>query len=169
MNNVAVISMEADVTARLRIIMSTSNSVPKYPRLDEIRRIDLPHYDRDDGELVALEAGAQVPFVIKRIFTIIAPPGAKRGNHAHRRCAQFLLCVCGAVDVYCDDGREDRIFTLDHGDQALLVPPMIWNTVDFRKAGSTIIVLCDRRYERDDYILDYTEFTSMRNALESQG
>lgn len=169
MNNVALIIMEADVAARLRIIMGTWNSVRKYPGLDEIRRIDLPRHDRDDGELVALEAGAQVPFVIERVFTIIAPPGAKRGNHAHRRCAQFLLCVCGAVDIYCDDGREHRIFTLDSGDQALLVPPMIWNTVDFRKAGSAIIVLCDRRYERDDYILDYAEFTSMRNALESQG
>jgi WxcM-like, C-terminal len=169
MNNVAVIGMGADVTRRLRIIMSTSNSVQKYPRLGDIRRIGLPHHDRDDGELVALEAGAQVPFVIERVFTIIAPPGAKRGNHAHRRCAQFLLCVCGAVDIHCDDGREHRTFTLDHGDQALLVPPMIWNTVDFRKAGSAIIVLCDRRYEWDDYILDYAEFTSMRNALESQG
>jgi WxcM-like, C-terminal len=46
---------------------------------------------------------------------------------------------------------------------------MIWNTVDFRKAGSAIIVLCDHHYERDDYILDYAEFTSVRNALESQG
>jgi len=148
--------------------MSISKSVHRFPRLDEVRPIDLPHHNREDGELVALEAGAQVPFVIERVFTINAPRGAKRGNHAHRRCAQFLLCVCGSVDVYCDDGREHRIFTLDRGVQALLVPPMIWNTVEFRKAGSVLIVLCNRRYERDDYILDYAEFTSMRNALERQ-
>ena len=100
--------------------MSTPKSVHKYPRLDEVRRIDLPHHHRDDGDLVVLETGAQVPFVIERVFTIIAPLGAKRGNHAHRRCMQFLLCTCGAIDIHCDDGREHRIFTLDQGNQALL-------------------------------------------------
>jgi hypothetical protein len=46
---------------------------------------------------------------------------------------------------------------------------MIWNTVSFRKAGSAIMVLCDRRYEPEDYFRDYAEFTSVRNALETQG
>jgi dTDP-4-dehydrorhamnose 3,5-epimerase-like enzyme len=142
--------------------MNTQKLVRKHPRIDEVRRIDLPYHDRDDGELVVIEVGAQVPFAIERVFTITAPPGAKRGNHAHRRCAQFLVCVCGVVDIHCDDAREHRVFTLDHGNQALLVPRMIWNTINFRKADSAIIVLCDRRYEPDDYIRDYAEFTSMR-------
>jgi dTDP-4-dehydrorhamnose 3,5-epimerase-like enzyme len=144
--------------------MSTRKSGHIYPRIYDVCRIDLPHHDRNDGELVVMEAGAQVPFVIERVFTIIAPVGARRGNHGHRRCAQFLLCVCGAVDIHCDDAREHRVFTLDHGDQALLVPPMIWNTVSFRKADSAIMVLWDRRYEPEDYIRDYAEFTFVRNA-----
>ena len=169
MSAVAVISPEADVAGTLRKIMSAAKSVYKYPRLNSVRLIDLPHHHSDDGDLVMVEAGAQVPFVIERVFTIIAPLGAKRGNHAHRRCIQFLLCTRGAVDIHCDDGREQCIFTLDRGDQSLLVPPMIWITINFRETGSAIIVLCDRHYEPGDYIRDYSEFCSVRESLESQG
>jgi UDP-2-acetamido-3-amino-2,3-dideoxy-glucuronate N-acetyltransferase len=67
----------------------------------EASLIKVPRYlDPDgDGLLVVTEAGKQVPFQIERMFTIVAPAGAKRGHHAHRLCSQFLLCVSGAVDV----------------------------------------------------------------------
>jgi len=149
-------------------VITSTRTVHRYPRIDEVRRIDLPHHDRDDGRLVVIEQGVQVPFDIQRVFTIVAPPGAKRGDHAHRRCAQLLLCVRGAVDIDCNDAREHRIFTLDEEIQALLVPPMIWHTVNFRKVDSAIIVLCDRHYESDDYIRDYAEFASIHNAQENQ-
>src|SRR5262245_60590157 len=119
----------------------------------DVRLIELPAHARDDGEVIVAE-GADVPFVTVRMFVVRAPGGAERGNHAHRRCAQLMVCVHGAVDIACDDGSEQRSFALDRGNRALFVPPMIWTKVEFRQAGA-LVVLCDRGYEADDYIRDH--------------
>ena len=129
------------------------------------RLIELPRHARADGELVIAEATAQVPFRIERMFALSAPAGAKRGRHAHRLCSQFMICVSGAVDVVCEDGRKKNTFALERRDQALLVPPGVWNTVEFRQDESVLIVLCDRIYEAHDYIHDYAEFLSFRESV----
>src|SRR6266581_270015 len=120
-------------------------------QIDDARLIALPRHARADGEVVVAEAAAQVPFQIRRMFALAAPAGAKRGRHAHRFCSQFMVCVSGAVDVLCEDGREQKTFMLDRRELALLVPPMIWNTVSFRDTNSVLVVLCDRPYEEHDY------------------
>jgi dTDP-4-dehydrorhamnose 3,5-epimerase-like enzyme len=129
------------------------------------RLIELPRHARADGEVVVAEATAQVPFRIERMFALSAPAGAKRGRHAHRLCSQFMICVSGAVDVVCEDGRKKNTFALERRDQALLVPPGVWNTVEFRQDESVLIVLCDRIYEAHDYIHDYAEFLSFRESV----
>ena len=129
-----------------------------------IRLIELPRYARDDGEVVVGQAFSQVPFVIARMFTLTAPLGARRGEHAHRRCTQFMLCVHGSVDVLCDDGRDKEVFTLDRNNLALCVPPTIWNTVVFKEDRSVVMVLCDRPFEEADYMRTYLEFLAFRKA-----
>lgn len=134
--------------------------------LSQVRTIDLPRHTRADGEVVVVaEAAAQVPFRIERMFTLAAPMGAERGRHAHRLCSQFMICVSGAADIICKDGSEQKTFALDRRDLALLVPPGIWNTVEFRQNGSVLVVLCDRLYEAHDYIRDYAKFLSFREAV----
>jgi dTDP-4-dehydrorhamnose 3,5-epimerase-like enzyme len=135
--------------------------------LNHVRTVKLPCHARADGEVVVAEAAAQVPFRIERMFALTAPDGAKRGRHAHRLCSQFMICVSGAVDVVCDDGRENKTFGLERRDVALVVPPGVWNTVEFRQSGSVLVVLCDRLYEAEDYIRDYAEFLSFRGALQA--
>jgi dTDP-4-dehydrorhamnose 3,5-epimerase-like enzyme len=133
--------------------------------LSHVRTITLPRHARADGEVVVAEAAAQVPFRIERMFALAAPVGAKRGHHAHRLCSQFMICVSGAVGVVCEDGSKQKMFTLDRRDLALLIPRGLWNTVEFRQDGSVLVVLCDRVYEADDYIRDYAEFLSFREAI----
>ncbi len=87
--------------------------------LSDVRLIKPPQYVDADGLLVVTEAGAQVPFEIQRMFTIVAPAGAKRGQHAHRLCSQFMLCVNGAVDIVCDDGRDRKTFSLDRPERRI--------------------------------------------------
>jgi dTDP-4-dehydrorhamnose 3,5-epimerase-like enzyme len=71
------------------------------------------------------------------------------------------------VNVVCEDGKNQQTFMLDRRDRALLVPPGLWNTVEFLKRGSVLIVLCDRLYEADDYIRDYAEFLSFRESVQA--
>ncbi len=133
--------------------------------LRDVRTIDLPRHARNDGEVVVAESGDSVPFAIARVFTVTAPRNAERGKHAHRLCSQFMICVHGTVDVVCDDGGNRRSFALDRSNLALLVPPTIWSTLTYRYANSVVAVLCDRPYEKDDYVRDYAEFVAMRKAL----
>jgi dTDP-4-dehydrorhamnose 3,5-epimerase-like enzyme len=135
--------------------------------LDGARLIDLPRHAEADGELVVAEAASQVPFRIERMFALAAPAGAKRGCHAHRLCSQFMICVSGAVDVICEDDGRKRMFMLDRRNRALLVPPGLWNTVEFRQSDSVLVVLCDRVYEAHDYIRDYAEFLSFRRSSQA--
>jgi dTDP-4-dehydrorhamnose 3,5-epimerase-like enzyme len=127
----------------------------------DARLLKLPHHSRDDGEVVVAQ-GPHVPFTIARLFTVSGPMDAERGKHAHRRCAQFMICVHGAIEVICDDGAAKRAFVLNRGNLALHVPPGIWNTIVFRKEDSVLAVLCDRPYEEEDYIRDYGVFISFR-------
>jgi dTDP-4-dehydrorhamnose 3,5-epimerase-like enzyme len=131
----------------------------------EPRLIELPRHARADGEVIVAEAAAQVPFRIERMFALTAPAGAERGRHAHRLCSQFMICVSGAVEVVCEDGRRKSTFALNRRNQALLVPPGLWNTVEFRQNESVLIVLCDRVYDAHDYIRDYAEFLSFRESV----
>jgi dTDP-4-dehydrorhamnose 3,5-epimerase-like enzyme len=134
-------------------------------QLSEARLIELPRHAREDGEVIVAEAASQVPFRIERMFALTAPAGAKRGHHAHRLCSQFMICVSGAVDVLCEDGRKKSTFALSRRNRALLVPAGLWNTVEFRQNQSVLIVLCDRVYEADDYIRDYADFLSFRESV----
>jgi dTDP-4-dehydrorhamnose 3,5-epimerase-like enzyme len=133
--------------------------------LGDARLIELPRHARADGEVIVAEAAAQVPFRIERMFALAARAGVKRGCHAHRLCSQFMICVSGALDVVCEDGRKKNTFALERRDQALLVPPGLWNIVEFRQNESVLIVLCDRVYESHDYIRDYAEFVSFRESV----
>lgn len=130
----------------------------------DLRLIALPEHHRDDGSVVVAETFVHIPYTIARVFTLQGPVGSRRGHHAHRLCSQFMVCVHGAVDIICDDGSERRTFTLDQGNQALLVPPMIWNVVEFRQPASVIAVMCDRHYEEHDYVRDYAEFLKLRQV-----
>jgi dTDP-4-dehydrorhamnose 3,5-epimerase-like enzyme len=136
-------------------------------QIGDARVVELPRHARADGEVVVADVAVQVPFRVQRMFILAAPLGAQRGRHAHRWCSQFMICVNGAVNVICEDGSKQRTFTLDRRDLALLVPPGIWNTVNFRDDASVVAVLCDRPYEEHDYIRDYAEFLSFRESVQA--
>jgi dTDP-4-dehydrorhamnose 3,5-epimerase-like enzyme len=120
----------------------------------DVHLLELPRFAREDGEIIVAQA-AQVPFAIARLFTLTAPKGAVRGEHARRRCVQFMLCVHGTVEVVCDDSR-------DRNNLAFCVPPTIWNTVLFEQDRSVVTVLCDRPFEETDYQREYPDFMAFR-------
>jgi dTDP-4-dehydrorhamnose 3,5-epimerase-like enzyme len=132
--------------------------------IQDVRLLDLPRHSRADGDLVVLEHGEQVPFMAARIFTVRAQKRAVRGQHAHRQCSQFLVCVHGEIAVECDDGKTKNRYLLDNGNKGLLIPPGIWGIETYRTDGAVLVVLCDRLYEEDDYIRSYQQFLDWRKS-----
>ncbi len=141
-----------------------SAASPIIYKLSHARLIELAHYFEDNGDLVVMEGESNVPFRIARVFVVRAPAGAVRGQHAHKRCTQFLTCSTGVVEVICGDGVRSSTFVLDRPDVGLLLPPGIWAQQTFRGIGSQLTVLCDRPYEAEDYIRDYAAFLAFRDG-----
>lgn len=130
--------------------------------LRDVRRIALPRHVREDGALSVFEGGAAVPFQIARVFTVSAAHGAVRGRHAHRECAQLLVCLAGEIEVVVDDGAVRRTERLIGPEEGLLLPPLIWGEQIYRGRNALLMVLCDRGYEEADYLRDYDAFQRAR-------
>lgn len=93
----------------------------------------LPSFRDLRGSLTVAEFERHVPFVPRRCFMVYQVPGKDvRGEHAHRVCHQFLICVVGSVHVV---GIQDK-YTAD----------------------AVLMVLASEPYDAEDYIRDYGEF-----------
>jgi acetyltransferase-like isoleucine patch superfamily enzyme/dTDP-4-dehydrorhamnose 3,5-epimerase-like enzyme len=111
------------------------------------------------GRLSAGEFSAQIPFTPKRYFFVFEVPGRDvRGEHAHKRCQQFLVCARGSVSVVVDQGRSSEEIVLDQPNIGLYVPPMIWAVQYQYSADALLLVFASDHYDADDYIRDYDEF-----------
>lgn len=115
-------------------------------------------HEDPNGMLCVYEGGQQVPFEIRRVFTVSAGAGDTRGDHAHKQCTQLLVCVSGKIRVSCDDGAVATQHLLDSMSTGLLVPPGIWARQEYLTDGAVLMVLCDRGYEAEDYLRDYNDF-----------
>lgn len=128
--------------------------------------IDLPKIVDPRGNLTVAEGGKDVPFEVKRVYwTYDVPSGESRGGHAHRCCEEFIVAVSGSFDVTLDDGRERRTFHLNHPYQGLYVGTGIWRTLDDFSSGAVCLVLASERFEEEDYIREYDDYTEYLKCL----
>ena len=125
--------------------------------------IDMPQIsDPRRGCLTYGGADHGLPFVPRRYFLIHSvPPGKARGDHAHRECAQFIVCAHGSCRVTLDDGLKRHDIPLHRPERGVLVPPLTWVSVQLRTADSVLLVLASHGYEEKDYIRDYSEFLQL--------
>ncbi|OPG12438.1 WxcM-like domain-containing protein [Microbispora sp. GKU 823] len=111
------------------------------------------------GDLSVGEFERELPFVPKRYFLVFNVPSREvRGEHAHRRCEQFLICVRGSCGVLLDDGRNRREVTLDSPSRGVYMPAMIWGTQYRYSPDAVLLVFASHYYDPDDYIRSYDEF-----------
>ena len=66
------------------------------------------------------------------------------------------------MDVTVDDGHMKKVITLNKKNQAVLVPEMIWDEQIYKTDDTILLVLCNTRYDVDDYINDYNEFKKLK-------
>lgn len=119
----------------------------------------LPSASDMRGQLSFGEMEEEVPFPVKRYFLVYGVPSREvRGEHAHRRLHQFLICVHGSCEVLTSDGEHREGFLLDDPTIGLHVGPMVWAT-QFKHSGDCVLlVLASEKYDAGDYIRDYAEF-----------
>lgn len=119
------------------------------------------------GSLSVGEFERTVPFAVKRYFIVFDVPSVEtRGEHAHRQCHQFLICVRGSVSVVADDGRRREEFVLDRPEIGLHLRPMVWGIQYKYSPDAVLLVFASHYYDADDYIRDYDEFLALAGAAE---
>ncbi len=111
------------------------------------------------GSLTFAELGQFLPFAPKRYFLVFDVPGREvRGEHAHRSCHQFLVCIRGSCSVVVDDGVNRSEVLLYRPNFGIYIPPMIWATEFNYSSDAILMVLASDIYKAEDYIRDYDLF-----------
>jgi len=112
------------------------------------------------GALTAGELPSEdIPFTPQRWFLVYDVPGREvRGEHAHRVCHQFLICVAGKVNVAVDDGHKRGEVVLDRPSLGIYIPPLVWGTQYRYEEDAVLLVLASHPYDAGDYIREYDEF-----------
>lgn len=129
-------------------------TIHRFPLINDIR-----------GNLVVGEYEKNIPFAPKRYFLVLDVPSAEtRGEHAHRQCEQFLICVKGCCSVVADDGGKREEFLLDRPEIGLYLPPMTWGIQYNYSPDAVLLVFASDYYDAADYIRDYDQFLSAVNA-----
>jgi len=125
----------------------------------------LPLVEDLRGRLTAGEFVDEIPFTPLRYFVVFDVPGKEvRGEHAHRRCHQFLVCLRGSVSVVVDDGAASQEIELKESNVGLCIRPMVW-AVQYRySADALLLVFASDHYDAADYIRDYAEFRAALKA-----
>lgn len=131
-------------------------------RVRGVRVVTLPFISDPRGNLTVGEFERSIPFRPRRYFITFDVPNARmRGEHAHRECEQFLVCVRGSCAVVVDDGEQREEILLDRPTLGVHVPPLVWATEYKHTSDSTLMVFASHYYDPDDYIRDYGEFLAL--------
>ncbi len=129
------------------------------------RLISLPNVVDNRGNLSVGEFGRHIPFDAKRYFVVYQVPLVEvRGEHAHRECHQFLICLRGRISVIGDDGAHREEHVLDRPDVGFYMPPMTWGIQYKYSPDAVLLVFASHYYDAADYIRDYDEFRRLVGA-----
>ena len=116
-------------------------------------------FKKKSGTLLPLSLAKNFPFKVKRIFFIKGKKNFTRGDHAHKKCSQFILPLIGKIELSVISKKVRKKITLNsNNNEGFLLDPMTWVKIKFLSSYSVIMVACDREYEFKDYIENYSEY-----------
>jgi UDP-2-acetamido-3-amino-2,3-dideoxy-glucuronate N-acetyltransferase len=130
--------------------------------------IILPLIQDMRGSLSVGEIQTHIPFNIKRYFLVYDVLSREvRGEHAHKECHQFLVCVKGSCSVVVDDGELREEVLLNKPELGLHIPPMVWGVQYKYSDDAVLMVLASELYDSNEYIRNYKEFLALVKANDS--
>mgnify|MGYP001353028875 FL=1 len=125
--------------------------------INKLKLINLNNYKEVNGNLIVIEFKKK-KFIPKRIFQVYAGAGKIRGKHAHKKSQQILICNFGEIEIKSTDGKISKTFTLNKPNKALLIPPMIWSELKYKKKIYILTAVTDSFYSESDYIRNFNKY-----------
>lgn len=151
---------------RSREILTTSSEIDQAAsQVKGVAVHKLKHVDDLRGDLCVAEWEKDIPFCPARVFFVYNVPNARvRGEHAHKECHQFLVCVKGSLAVVVDNGKVREEYILDRPWIGLYLPPKIWGIQYKYSRDAVLMVFASHSYNADDYLRDYDQFLEFVKA-----
>ena len=135
--------------------------------LQDIRIINLPKVLDEQGNLSFFQNSDQLPFDIKRVYWIYdVPGGEQRGGHAYKDLQEVIIALSGSFDVVLNDGKEEKIYSLNRSYYGLYVPKKIWRSMENFSTNALAFIATDAYYDAEQYIRDFDNFKLLVNGNE---
>ena len=119
--------------------------------------IKLKSFKKKGGLLFALDFQKTFPFKTKRIFYIYGRKKLIRGDHAQKKCKQIFIPISGTIELRIKNHKRKKKIILSKKNIAVMVPNLTWCRLKFKNNKSIVMVVCDRKYEYNDYIEKYSD------------
>mgnify|MGYP001250379469 FL=1 len=133
--------------------------------MNEVEIIKLKSFTKKSGTLVPINFNNKFPIKVKRIFYIFGKKNKYRGDHAHKKCKQLFIPVSGNIALIMKKNDKKKTIVLNSkNNRAFLVPNLIWCRLKFLTKNAIVLVVCDRKYEFNDYIENYTNFKKIEKS-----
>ncbi len=127
--------------------------------VDDCRLVELRTVYDHRGSISFVESGVDFEFPIKRAYwTYDVPSRASRAGHAHLKLRQLYVAMSGSFQVHLDDGVNQRIVTLSHPNEGLLMVPGIWRELHGFSSNACLLVLASELFDESDYIREHADF-----------
>lgn len=148
-----------------KLQVAAPGKITKAPSVGGVKIVDVKNVEDLRGSLAALEFSDDLPFRPNRLFLVYGVPSKEtRGEHAHKTCHQFLVCVSGSCSVVVDDGSRREQVELNSPRKGLYMPPMTWGIQYKYSPDAVLMVLASHPYDSSDYIRSYDDFVSMKGG-----
>jgi hypothetical protein len=126
------------------------------------RLINLPKFLDPRGNLSCIEENSHIPFEIKRVYWIYDVPGGEyRGGHAFLETEELIVALSGSFEVVLNDSRKEYRYHLNRSYFGIIVPKMIWRTLENFSTNSLALIIASTEYAEADYIRDFEYYSKL--------
>jgi len=124
-----------------------------------MNKIKFKSFKKKSGTLIPFSISKSFPIKVKRIFIINGKKNFIRGDHAHKKCSQFLFPILGKIKIEFISKLNNGSIVLDYSKkEGYLLKPKTWCKIKFLTTNAILLVACDMEYHFKDYIEKYSEF-----------
>lgn len=133
----------------------------------ELKDLSIKHCKKisdERGDIYISELNKIFNLKIERIFFVDGKKNKIRGKHAHKLCNQIIFYIDGKIQITISDGVSEKIITLSNVGEYIFLPNKFWSKQKFFNDKSRIMICCDRKYEKKDYIYSLSELVEFKNG-----
>ncbi|MBX7181342.1 MAG: FdtA/QdtA family cupin domain-containing protein [Bacteroidia bacterium] len=120
--------------------------------------VDTRHFE-DGTTINIVELGNQLPFVVKRVYSLVLnQAGVKRGAHAHLNQTQLLYALSGhCIAKVWNQFGQMQSFDLSNSGQGLLLPQNHWIEIEALQP-SVLVCLASEHYQNLQTLYNKSQF-----------